>query len=236
MNSATENTGALSRRRNRCLDLEQNEKIEALLVEKWGKIKTYTAVAEYFSQVAVPVPAALLCELGSEVKESSDISDVANAHRRPRRTGGANSGKIFIVHGRDELPRLAVARFVENMGLEVVILEEQPDTGKSIIEKLEEYSDVDFAIILLTPDDIGGLASDQASVSRARQNVIFELGYFVARLGRDKVCLLKRDELEIPTDFSGVVPIKFDADGGWKSKLASSLEKAGIPGDLRKSH
>lgn len=114
------------------------------------------------------------------------------------------SSKVFIVHGHDDGARESVARFLERMGLEAIILHEQANQGRTIIEKVVAHSDVGFAVVLLTPDDEGCVKGGTPEL-RARQNVLLELGYFIGRLGRERVCALKSGELEIPSDFAGVV-------------------------------
>jgi predicted nucleotide-binding protein len=95
----------------------------------------------------------------------------------------------------------SVARFLEKLDLRPIILHEQPNKGRTVIEKFEAHSDVGFAVVLLTPDDVGGLASSPDKLSRrARQNVILELGYFIGKLGRAKVCALYKEGVEIPSD------------------------------------
>jgi predicted nucleotide-binding protein len=133
--------------------------------------------------------------------------------------------RIFIVHGREDGPREAVARFLEGLGFEAVILNERANQGRAVIEKIEANSDVGFAVVLLTPDDEGALQGE-ALQSRARQNVLLELGYFIGKLGRKRVCTLKVGELEIPSDWRGVIDEPFDASGGWKQVLARELEAA----------
>ena len=114
------------------------------------------------------------------------------------------SNRIFIVHGHDGEARETVARFLEKLGFEPVILHEQANRGRTIIEKVEVNSDVGFAVILLTPDD-EGCARGGVPEPRVRQNVLLELGYFIGLLGRDRVCALMRGEITIPSDFAGVV-------------------------------
>ena len=143
------------------------------------------------------------------------------------------SRKIFIVHGHDDGARETVARFLERIGLEAVILHEQANQGRTIIEKVVANSDVGFAVVLLTPDDEGCVKGGMLE-PRARQNVLLELGYFIGRLGRDKVCALKRGTLEIPSDFAGVVWETMDSNGGWKQALARELEAAGHSIDWNK--
>lgn len=146
------------------------------------------------------------------------------------------SGKVFIVHGHDEAARETTARFVEKLGLVAVILHEHPSKGRTIIEKFEDYADVSFAIVLLTPDDIGAPSENpQNLLPRARQNVIFELGYFIGALGRDRVVALYKKDVKIPSDYQGVVFIPFDEAGSWKLALAKELKTAGMNIDLNKA-
>lgn len=144
----------------------------------------------------------------------------------PAMTGPA-ARKIFIVHGHDEGAREAVARYVEKLGFEPIILHEQASRGRTIIEKIEAHSDVGFAIVLLTPDDFGGTKGEQPK-DRARQNVVLELGYFVGKLGRSRVCALKRSDIEVPSDFGGIVYVTFDQGGGWKETLGRELQASGF--------
>lgn len=137
------------------------------------------------------------------------------------------SKKIFIVHGHDGEARETVARFVSNIGFDPVILHEQANLGRTVIEKVEANSEVGFAVVLLTPDDLGRSAKASENEPRARQNVLLELGYFIGKLGRNKVCALRRGEVSIPSDFAGVVWQEMDSGGGWKQALARELQAAG---------
>jgi len=144
-----------------------------------------------------------------------------------------DSRRVFVVHGHDEEAKLSVARFIEKINLEPIILSEQPNEGRTIVEKFEAHADVAFAIVLLTPDDIGFPRDDEEQKRpRARQNVILELGYFVGRLSRSRVCALSKGSVEIPSDIHGVVYVPMDDGGGWKLKLATELKQAGIDVDL----
>ena len=145
--------------------------------------------------------------------------------------------KVFIVHGRDNAARSTVARFIDQLDIDAVILSEQPSEGRTIIEKFEAEADVGFAIVILTPDDEGGLQdSDGDPRPRARQNVVFEMGFFVGKLGRKRVCALKADdvEMEIPSDYAGVVYIPFGEGRDWRLPLAIELRSAGFDVDLNK--
>jgi predicted nucleotide-binding protein len=137
------------------------------------------------------------------------------------------SKKVFIVHGHDGEARETLARFIEAIGFQPIILHEQANLGRTVIEKVEAHSDVGFAVVLLTPDDLGKAKSDSELEPRARQNVLLELGYFIARLGRPKVCALKKGKVQIPSDFAGVIWEIMDDTGGWKLKLAKELQAVG---------
>lgn len=143
------------------------------------------------------------------------------------------TNKVFIVHGHDEGARESVARYLEKLGLTPIILHEQASGGRTVIEKLEHNSDVDFAVVLLTPDDVGAVATATDKLnSRARQNVILELGYFAGKLGRSRVCALHKGSVELPSDFLGVVYVAMDTAGGWRLLLAKELREAGFEVDL----
>lgn len=142
------------------------------------------------------------------------------------------SRKVFIVHGHDNDALQSVARFISRIGLEEIILSERPDGSRTVIEKFEaESGDVSFAIVLMTPDDSGNALSSESTRLRARQNVLYELGYFAGKLGRGKVLVLKKGDIEIPSDLAGVLYTEFDEYGGWKRKLLSELAYAGVPFD-----
>lgn len=143
--------------------------------------------------------------------------------------------RIFVVHGRDDAAREAVARFIEQLELEPVILNEKSNQGMTIIEKFEHHSHVGFAIVLLTPDDKGSLRGGENQLKfRARQNVIFELGFFIGRLGRERVCALTRGKIEIPSDYTGVAHIPLDSEDAWKMKLVQELKAAGFDIDANR--
>lgn len=150
----------------------------------------------------------------------------------PRASSETDQTRVFIVHGHEEAPREMVARFLEKLGLEAIILHEQTNRGMTVAEKLEAQGDVGFAVVLLTPDDVGRSVKDAADQPRARQNVLLELGYFVGRLGRDRVCALRKGPVEMPSDYVGVVYTEFDEAGGWKSALARELDAAGYDVDF----
>jgi predicted nucleotide-binding protein len=187
------------------------------------------------------------------------------------------SSRVFIVHGLNNKIKDSVSDYLKSLNLEPIILHLQPSLGKTIIEKVEHYSDVGFAVILLTVDDFGGTPTDDnisdfyASLLkfaqsgsqmqdisekdqtivigqfvsfikdifsliklRARQNVIFEFGYFIGKLGRRKVAALCEEGIERPSDIDGLVYISLDEQGTWKNALKMEIEAAGIETGIKK--
>ncbi len=149
-----------------------------------------------------------------------------------------NNKKIFIVHGHDDGLTSEVARFIKDLDFEPIILREQASGGNTIIEKIAEYSNVGFGIVLYTPCDLGaakGVATEIDKLSpRARQNVVFEHGYLIGKIGRKNVCAVKCDGVETPGDISGVVYISKDAGGSWRNQIANEMKNAGLEVDKNK--
>jgi predicted nucleotide-binding protein len=143
------------------------------------------------------------------------------------------SKRVFVVHGRDEGAKDAVARFISKLGLEPIILHEQPNQGRTIVEKFEAHASVDYALVLFTPDDFGYPADDPSKGRpRARQNVIRELGFFLGALGRGRVCVLYAGDVEIPSDYDGVLYVPLDDRGAWRLSVAREMKVAGVELDL----
>ncbi|WP_394189390.1 TIR domain-containing protein [Paenisporosarcina quisquiliarum] len=145
-----------------------------------------------------------------------------------------DKSKVFIVHGHDNLAKQETARFVESLGLKAIILHEQASGGNTIIEKIEAYSNVGFAIILYTPCDLGKSKDDKELNSRARQNVVFEHGYLMGKIGRNNVCALVKSQVEKPNDISGVVYVEMDDNGYWKNMLIKEMKSSGYEIDANK--
>lgn len=142
------------------------------------------------------------------------------------------SNKVFIVHGHDGHVKERTARFVEKLGFEAIILHEQASKSRTIIEKIEDFSDVtDFAIVLYTPDDVGVVKTKADDLQpRARQNVIFEHGFLMGKLGRENVVPLVEGDIELPNDISGIVYVS----EGWEMKIAQEMHEAGYDVDFNK--
>jgi predicted nucleotide-binding protein len=149
------------------------------------------------------------------------------AHPKP-------SDKVFLVHGRDDATKNEVALFLRSIGLEPIILHTRPHRGRNILTKFQEESEgAAFAVILMTPDDEGALVGGTPQ-KRARQNVVFELGFFIGKLGTPNVAALVKGHIERPSDFDGIGYIDFDPNGEWKRLLAREMHDAQIPFDASK--
>lgn len=154
----------------------------------------------------------------AEIKTARDklYDAISKESEEPQATGR----KVFIIHGHDEQTRDELAHFLNERGLAPIILNEQPSFGMTILEKIERNADADYAIAILSPDDAG---------CRARQNVILELGFFLGRLGRRRVCALVSPGVDIPSDIHGMLYIEKDDHGRWKHVLTRELMDAGVP-------
>jgi predicted nucleotide-binding protein len=144
-----------------------------------------------------------------------------------------SGAEVFIVHGHDGEAKVTVARFLSKLlAREPVILHEQPDRGRTIIEKFEDQAgQVGSAVVLLTGDDDGG-AVGKSQQRRARQNVVFELGFFVAKLGRERVVILHEQGVELPSDIQGVLYVALDSRGAWRNTVARELQATGLEVNL----
>ena len=173
----------------------------------------------------------LHCEPSDSPQRTGDNNKITD---KPTHTLG---DEVFIVHGHDEAAKLAVARFVEKLDIEPIILDEQPNEGQTIIDKFENHAgEAAFAIVLLTPDDVGA-SKDKANElqPRARQNVILELGYFLGKLGRERACVLYKEGVELPSDIHGILYLPMNSPHEWQLKLAQEMKQAGLPIDLNQT-
>lgn len=163
----------------------------------------------------------------SMFKEAEEIVRLQGNVKAETEVIEMDNNNVFIVHGHDELVKLSVARFLEKLKLTPIILHEQASGGATIIEKIEQHSNVGFGIVLYTPCDVGKSVNEEELKLRARQNVVFEHGYLIGKLGRRNVCALVKDEVEKPNDISGVVYINYDSGSGWHSELLKELKNSG---------
>ena len=145
--------------------------------------------------------------------------------------------KVLILCGRDEEAKQTVARWVEKLGLEVVIIDEKPSGALTRIEKVERYTDdITFTVVLLTPDDVGKPKGELGEPnSRASQDVVLEIGILIGKYDRDRICFLCKGELELPSNMEGIDLVPIDANGGWILNLIKEMEFAGLPINISKA-
>jgi len=164
-------------------------------------------------------------QISSDIRDNESTDHQSSASHRGLK-------KVFIVHGHDNEMKEAVARQLSDIGLKPVILHEQADKGLTLIEKFTDYSDVGFAVVLLSPDDLAYQAGEPADTAlhQARQNVIFEMGFFIGKLGRDLVLTIHREDKAfiMPSDINGVLYTPYDQLGAWRHKLKKELSVAGL--------
>lgn len=201
----------------------------------WGFIKpklgTYAERRTYLSEQFTPALDAL--DFGGTSPTPPPPNTAFKTAPNPTpvaKSVARNKRKVFIVHGRDNEAKQEVCRFIEKLGLEAIVLHEQASSGMTIIEKIEHYSnDADFALVLYTACDHGRGAHEKTirPMNRARQNVVFEHGYLMAKLGRENVCSLVKGDIETPNDISGVVYVQLDHLGAWKMEISKELLACG---------
>jgi predicted nucleotide-binding protein len=165
-----------------------------------------------------------------------DLADLAPSIPAPMPAAPPPGDKIFLVHGRDDLAKNAVDLFLRTIGLDPIILHLKPNGGRDLLTKFrEEAAGAGFAVVLMTPDDEGSIAGVSDTNPRARQNVVFELGFFIGKLGPANVAALVKGNVERPSDFNGIVYISYDDGGQWKTLLARELHFAKVPFDAAKA-
>lgn len=179
-------------------------------------------------QQAMYIPAQLL-RYEQIMQEAEDMLDEIAEQ------GEKKSNRVFLVHGRDVRMKKDIKAFFYELGFEPVILSEQVNGGKTVIEKFEVHAEqAAFAVVLLSPDDEGGLRNQHSCRPRARQNVILELGYFIGKLGRSKVLLFRPagEDFEEPSDISGYCFIHYDSGEKWKLEAAKNIAAMGYQIDI----
>jgi Leucine-rich repeat (LRR) protein len=190
-------------------------------IETINYVRAARSLATYWPEEYEPAEGSIF---DSNRGPKEEIRDLLRKIQEKLRVGAPLAGftnRIFVVHGHDHELKDNVAAFLDGLGLESVVLHREANRGQTIIEKFEQSAEVGFAVVLLTPDDAvagGG--------RRARQNVILELGYFIGRLGRHRVCALKKGDVELPSDILGVLFTSVDAAGQWQAELRRELEAA----------
>jgi len=186
-----------------------------------------SAIPEDFKRIDIIEVKPIFNLLNSSYKANTETTFIKKEQNMKEIDTLKVKNKVFIVHGHDNETKQEVARFIEQIGLETIILHEQASMSMTIIEKIEYYTnEANFAIVLYTPCDKGrgALETKIQARDRARQNVVFEHGYLMAKIGRKNMCALVKGEIETPSDISGVVYTPLDSVGGWKQQLIKELK------------
>jgi predicted nucleotide-binding protein len=202
----------------------------------FGGGTTATEANDQWDRISASVLERQLALLQSSVEQLNYKYEASSSSKSSQAVVKSGTG-VFLVHGHDGGLRETVARFLEKLDLSVTILHEKPDKGRTLIEKFSDYSDVGFAVVLLTADDRGGQkdAPYEKQSYRARQNVLLELGFFLGKLGRPNVCTLYEAGVELPSDYAGVLFVPIDKADAWRLSLAREIKESGIPVDLNKA-
>lgn len=215
-------------------------KAERFLIRKYGKdsyehLEFYnTSFSLHLFTTGTPDSAFVkACQDGLKTSQAVFQTYLDEMSDEPTNSSNQQSdmSKIFIVHGHDGELKQSVARIIEKQGIEAIILSEKANQGRTIIEKFEDYSDVGGAICLFTADDVGNEKDEATSNPRARQNVVFESGYFMGKLGREHVVILADNGVEMPSDLSGVV---YTNTASWQFELLKELNAMGYNIDTNK--
>jgi len=189
-----------------------------------GGIATFDAQKVVFARAKVEM--LNLLQTAEDELTMFPEADPIESSVQPRPSGN----EVFVVHGHDDGMKLEVTRMLERVGLQPLILHEAANLGRTIIEKFSDHSNVAFAVVLLSADDVGYAKRDGESTRRprARQNVLLELGFFIGKLGRDRVAVLVNgpEDFEFPSDYEGVIYIPYDR--GWPLDLAKELRAVGL--------
>jgi len=199
---------------------------------EWGSNVNMSKLLVTLESLDMPIPYVDNIE---QIFKTTEQLNLTKDHKSPvnKKLTATTKNEIFIVHGHDELARIKTASFIERLGFKPIILHEQASSGNTIIEKIEEHTNVGFGIVLYTPCDLGGKTEDSLK-ARARQNVVFEHGYLIGKIGRKNVCALVKGDIEIPNDISGVVYVKMDDEDAWHIKIAKELRNSGYNVDMNK--
>ncbi|MBO7617875.1 MAG: nucleotide-binding protein [Bacteroidales bacterium] len=211
--------------------------------QSWDHFYTHDIVADYKKQIQRQIT-----QMQSDINKVALIECSATVPKQSNRETveeKPQSKDIFIVHGHNEEMKQTVARVVTRLGLNPIILHEQANEGRTIIDKFEfNAENIQFAIILLSGDDLAASIKDLEGVKdedvgkrlekRARQNVVFEMGYFAGKLGRSKLFYLLQDGVIKPGDLDGLVYTPYDAVGAWKFGLVKELKACGYDVDANR--
>ena len=204
------------------------EAYESIIVQRSPWIPPLSAPEEFHTELPNPSPATITSEVYHE-------RTPLERHRvpSPKLSSIKIPKKVIIVGGRTDGTNHVVAIFIKKLGMKAIILDEQPNGGRTSMEKLEAYADADFAIVLLTADDVGASKDNPDELKpRPSQDTMFEFIYLSRELRPEQVCTLYREEIELTSYIDGWIHVAMDSGDGWRLKLLREMEYAGLPIDL----
>ncbi|WP_198514034.1 TIR domain-containing protein [Williamsoniiplasma luminosum] len=168
-------------------------------------------------------------------EDSNNFEEIINSMDLSNAIENSKKNKIYVVHGHDVNSKNELKVILMEWGLETIVSQDKPPNGKTIIEGvLDDIEGAHYGIVLLTPDDVGYASTNGINPipkPRARQNVILEMGMIISRLGRNNVTILKKSEIEQPSDTDGLIYIAYDnsiKNSGAFEKLRQNIKSAGI--------
>jgi predicted nucleotide-binding protein len=214
-----------------------NYYIETMTIGKrleFNRAKTFTLIREMEQEGLIKYRSGAgdiisITEMGKAEIERVQSGAEADVPFSPEEIQLELGSDVLIVHGSDEEAKQLVAQFVRSLGLEAVILHELPDMGRIFIENFEEHREIGFVLVLLTYDDIGDSSIERIELKpRAQQNVIFELGFMIGRLGWKRVCALYKGKVEFPAKHDGVFYVEMDKAGAWEKTLTNDMKESGL--------
>ena len=194
----------------------------------------YMLEYEYITEIDVDFGANHLYFKQPSFDSFAEIVMTQEMEEEPMATTAYSNKKVFIVHGHDEQLLQEVELMIHRIGLQPIILKNEASGGRTVIEKIEHYTDVGFGIVLYTACDEGRVKGSTEYNSRARQNVVFEHGYLCAKLSRSRVVALNDSGIEVPSDLAGVVYISRNASD-WKNQIMREMREAGLEFDMTRA-
>jgi len=211
---------------------------EALAVQEWMDHIQYRVVflealidqLGYLSEKTAPSREKPEEKSGPKPGPGSGAKPEARAEVKPSAPGE----EVLVVHGRDEHLLAVTVGFLEKLRLKPVLLSGNSDQEMTALERLGTGNNpFKFAIVLLTPDDVGfDLMKPKELKTRSRQDVVFLLGFLVGKLGPNKVFAIHKKDVQLPGKCPGVVFELYDEKAAWLSKAAQKMRASGVALDL----
>lgn len=162
-------------------------------------------------------------EIDQREKEIQKKEEEQEKKRKEEKLGN----DILVVHSHDDEAKDMTLGFIDELGLNPIILRDTPDSGTELFDRFEDHKNIGFAIVVLNPDDIGETKIERCELRhRVNQSLIFELGFLVGKLGWNRVCALYEEGIDIPASNEGIIYVQMDKEGKWKKTIAREIKTA----------